>query len=116
MWNALEFEGLAKFLPLAQPHDNASIVELEELFEHQDSQKLRLGELVRTLGAGILSQGFLTSGDPFNPFFTGNRKHKAFLRSRSLLITTRIASPTPPAGGTVRTAGVPCVPLLMLPL
>ena len=34
-------------------------VKLEELFEHQHGELLRLGEFVRALGAGILGQGFL---------------------------------------------------------
>lgn len=64
MWNAFDLESVEKLLPLARPDDNASIVELEELLEHQHGQKLRLGDL----GARVVIQCVLAGlQSPYEP-------------------------------------------------
>jgi len=59
MRDPLEAQGVPQLAPPGDPLDGAPIVELEELLEDQQREQLRLGELVRALGAGVVGQGFL---------------------------------------------------------
>ena len=56
MRHAAQLQGPAQFSPLRKHDDHGSVVGFEELFDGEDGEQLRLGELLGAVGVRIVRQ------------------------------------------------------------